>query len=819
MKRTGSAGSGIRQFGHSAARQMGSSVVGPSGRPDTHARSLSPIPHPASPIRNSRSAIRNPIFVAFLLLFPFLSACRTARPPGYPQTAPPETRRKENLTASMIRVGLLETADPVEVQCPQGCKVMQGPSEVRHLGKDETLRVIPILQDSDGASTTPAGIWIQVAALQDRSQAEALRDRLRQQFPEGPGWHVEAFRDRWRVRAGPWTDEATARAFLRRLQQDGYEGWLDRGNAVSARRTLSALQLVASSWVGTVPADRPLEITADSALTWRGQRYPGTLRVMPLPDGKVALVNVLPLELYLVGVLVQELNPQKFPALEALKAQAVAARTYAVRNRNGYANRGYDICATPACQVYAGVPEPEQAPLAYTAVAETRGEVLTYGGEPIQAFYTSTCGGHTDSAEFIFPRFAAPYLQGVPCPDDTGAAAQTVEGAPMADLWASPSVARGFVPWVHEARLWPIDGTLSEAARWERWADIWANLLRSPSLPDGTPRASDGGDSPRRPAPSSMRPPTRRQLLQALGRPLQDPRWDDLLLPSDTRVLDRLAQGLQGDLDGDFRRGLLWLLLMAPDIAARWLDGGVDWQKPVRFDEWLSVYGRLRSFQAPPDVSEAVVLDVRDGRLRLQDPSGRLWDVAWGPFTVVLQRWGDTWLGGWALLGPGDRLQVVVHGDHLDYIESSRPTGWVGTADRNSLYAWWTVELDGPEVVRRLRSACPAWEGDLRRVIPLQITPYGRVVHLRFVSSTGQTCELQGLSIRTVLGLRELRFRVWPVVGPDGNVQRLLIVGRGWGHGVGLCQTGAFGMALRGLDYRAILQHYYPGTRIERQDK
>ncbi len=810
MKPTGKVGSrGVRQFGRPAIR---------SAVPVSH--SVARIPHLASPILRLASRIlplrtRNRTLLAFLLFLSFLPACRTARPPGYPRTVPSATRAEAALPASMIRVGLVETADPVEVQCPRGCTVRQGPSEIRRLANGGTLRVVPILQDSNGA---PSGVWVQVAALQDPSQAEALRDRLRQQFPDVPAWHVQAFQDRRRVRAGPWADEAAARAFLRRLQAAGYEAWLDRGNAESGRPTPSAFQLVVGSWVTTVPADRPLEVIADSALTWRGQRYPGTLRVVALPDGRVALVNVLPLELYLVGVLVQELNPQKFPALEALKAQAVAARTYAVRNRNGYAHRGYDICATPACQAYAGVPEPEQASLAYTAVAETRGEVLTYGGEPIQAFYTSTCGGHTDSAEFIFPRFAAPYLQGVPCPDDVGAAAQTVEGAPMADLWASPSVARGFVSWVHEARIWPVDGTLPETDRWDRWAGVWADFLR-PGLSGGTASASAGANPSHRNDPPLKPPPTRRQLLQALGRQLQDPRWDDLLLPDDTRVLDRLAQGLRGDLDGDFRRGLLWLLLMAPDLAARWLDGGVDWPRPVRFDEWLYVYGRWRSAQAPPDVSEAVVLGVEAGRLRLQDPGGRLWDVAWGPFTVVLQRWGDTWVGGWALLGPGDRVQVVLHGDHLDYVESSRPTGWVGTADRNSPYAWWTVELDGPEVGRRLRSVCPSWEGNLRQVVPLETTPYGRVVHLRFGSSTGQTCELRGLSVRTVLGLRELRFRMWPVPGPDGDIRRVVIVGRGWGHGVGLCQTGAFGMALRGLDYRAILQHYYPGTRVERWDK
>ena len=107
-----------------------------------------------------------------------------------------------------------------------------------------------------------------------------------------------------------------------------------------------------------------------------------------------------------------ELSPTTFGQIEALKAQAVAARTYIQRNLGQYRNEGYDICATDACQVYFGAGTED--PLATQAVVETRGVVATYDGKPINALYSSTCGGRTEDAENIFDE-KVPYLVSTIC--------------------------------------------------------------------------------------------------------------------------------------------------------------------------------------------------------------------------------------------------------------------------------------------------------------------------------------------------------------------------------------------------------------------
>src|SRR5215203_4493021 len=106
--------------------------------------------------------------------------------------------------------------------------------------------------------------------------------------------------------------------------------------------------------------------------------YRGALEVFGNSRQTLTVVNELPLEEYLRGVVPNELNPAAFGQLEALKAQAVAARTYIYRNMGQYKNEGYDICATDACQVYFGALTEE--PLATQAIIDTWGVIATYEG-------------------------------------------------------------------------------------------------------------------------------------------------------------------------------------------------------------------------------------------------------------------------------------------------------------------------------------------------------------------------------------------------------------------------------------------------------
>lgn len=139
------------------------------------------------------------------------------------------------------------------------------------------------------------------------------------------------------------------------------------------------------------------------------KKYRGTIDIH-ITNGNAGLtvVNTLPIEQYLYGVIAKEISPN-WP-IEAIKAQAVAARTYALYNMNKHQRDGYDVCATTDCQVYGG--KDSEAPAGIKAVDATSGQVILYKGNPIAAFFHSSSGGYTENSENVWGTYL-PYLRGV----------------------------------------------------------------------------------------------------------------------------------------------------------------------------------------------------------------------------------------------------------------------------------------------------------------------------------------------------------------------------------------------------------------------
>jgi stage II sporulation protein D len=151
--------------------------------------------------------------------------------------------------------------------------------------------------------------------------------------------------------------------------------------------------------------------TGDGLLRVADRAYRGAVLLRPADTG-VTVVNLLDLETYLMGVVPHEIGAGR-PAeeLEAVKAQAIAARTYAVRHMGRRANLGFDLYATVMDQVYGGA-DAEDA-TASRAVGETRGEIIVHGDGPIEAYYHSTCGGRTAAIEEVWPADPLPYLRSI----------------------------------------------------------------------------------------------------------------------------------------------------------------------------------------------------------------------------------------------------------------------------------------------------------------------------------------------------------------------------------------------------------------------
>src|SRR5207249_5457372 len=191
-----------------------------------------------------------------------------------------------------------------------------------------------------------------------------------------------------------------------------------------------------------VPRNEKIRIdtVGNTGIEVDNRSYRGSIEVFGNSRNTFTVVNELPLEDYLLGVVPNELSPTTFGELEALKAQAVAARTYALRNMGQFAAKGYDICATPACQVYRG--KSTENPLSDQAVQETRGTTAAYRGQLINALYTSTCGGHTEDGGNIFDGEEMPYLRGVVCAPEQVAWSTIRTTSPPVSLGEEPGLAR-----------------------------------------------------------------------------------------------------------------------------------------------------------------------------------------------------------------------------------------------------------------------------------------------------------------------------------------------------------------------------------------
>lgn len=180
--------------------------------------------------------------------------------------------------------------------------------------------------------------------------------------------------------------------------------------------------------IAQVPEGRSLTVAAQGSQVKAANSVSSSFWVEPGPDGYVFIndrwyrgrvlvtsngsgvnaINYVDLEHYLYSVVGGEM-PTSWP-LEALKAQAVAARSYALHKRGQARSPHYDVGGTTAHQVYGGLGEETQS--THAAVEGTRGQVLTYNGQVIEAVFHSSSGGHTENVEDVWSQ-PLPYLRGV----------------------------------------------------------------------------------------------------------------------------------------------------------------------------------------------------------------------------------------------------------------------------------------------------------------------------------------------------------------------------------------------------------------------
>jgi len=693
----------------------------------------------------------------------------------------------------VIRVGLGVNVDEAAIRASSGMKIYEVGSGYRLLAED--VNEIRVKGQKEPLTEKFA---VQVAETDQKNEAEQLALELSQRI--GQRVYVTTVRQgksdvTYQVRVGDFLTRGEALAFIKKLNQAGIkEAWILREEVTEEES--HSLWVLVNDKLETLNKDTVIYFVpsnAESYLTYNGNSYRGIFVLKASRKGLV-LVNILNLESYLKGVVPCELSPDRFNAYEALKAQAVAARTYAVKNLGKNEDLGFDLCDTASCQVYGGLSA--EHPLSNRAVEETKGEVAFYKGKLIDALYTSTCGGMTENNENVFSGKAQPYLRAVEC------------------------IYERQREWVMESQtLLPIVVNGRNIDR-----DI-AFLISLNVIPAGADSFYYREAIPFEEAVEQIK-----KTLAYLGKKNDSfaPEKTELTFPNLASLLisafqwgDRVGNLiLQSEVDfilkdfprlgPDVRNDLAYLIhsgifFSAPQIA--------DGSRRVTRGEMAFVLSRtLRSYYDPSH--KGIFRGLTKTQLEVEE-DGQRRTLGLSPDVFLFRNQdGSSYPASQLTLLGGEEMSWVENQGQVGLLEMFSPLD-SNILDRGSAYHQWQVRLSSEDLERRINEYYP-----IGRLADISIQGRGeshRVTEL-LVTGTESQAVVKGLKIRWVLGLRDTLFTLDKEYEDGGQVAFFVFTGKGWGHGVGLCQVGAFRMAQAGANYKDILKKYYQDIKITKID-
>ncbi len=626
----------------------------------------------------------------------------------------------------------------------------------------------------------------QVAAISDKPSAMALAGRLRTET----GQRVDSIFDPsaanggiYRVLVGDFADAQSAQPLRDELIQRGYGKEMPIVRRPSDQPFERRVEIVDDEGDRTTIAGASILITPVSGdtVTIAERPYRTAARILINSRGLLNVINELNLEDYLRGVVPAEMGSKIYDELEALKAQAVAARTYAVRNLGQFAGEGFDICPGPACQAYKGFSGEE--PMSDQAVRETAGLIMTWGGKPIDALYTSTCGGETSDVATMFPGRNEPYLRRARCVEmEMTSIAGRADSGILGDTQMN---ARAFaeIAGLRERRSWSA-------------GDIEAAVAAARRIIGYT-------NAPRATAPASAR---RGDVLQYLAAVLAlDAAGRTLTLPEDRQYFFPQTRSNDDPLHQAAAFLVKFGVWPAQDIDR------LDLRAAMPRDELYAILNAwLRKHDMLNEVSGKIASV--DGRRLAIKADGKITRFTLPEGIPIYRRLGDRYQEYASVpVMIGDRATVQLN-------EKKVPAALIVIAnyggasfDRTASYADWTRSYRADDIVKSMNSRVPIQQLiDLR---PIAIDSSHRIAEMEVTAEGGRKFVLRGLSIRWSLNVPDNLFVFEKTKDPDG-MDRYTFFGKGWGHGVGMCQIGAYGMAFRGWKFDQILKRYYTGIEI-----
>jgi len=678
-----------------------------------------------------------------------------------------------------IRIGLsLDATEHMISMEGGGAVCTRFGKQLLKLRSGESLR---IWFDAKGEATSTDEYRIQIGPPLLKQEADALIQKFKL-MGEAPDSVKVPDGDTWRILLGSFVGLDDADTLLQKLIASGFdELWVtSEKKTVNPKKSKGGLYGITARYERiALPSDGVLLKPNLETTKIEGKgSYRGKIEIYPNAQNRLSVINTLDMESYLRGVVPKEMSSWAFPSLEALKAQAVAARTYAYTNLGKRSNNGFDLLDTPLDQVYGG--KDGEQNLTDRAVEETRGLIATINGKPIQALFMATGGGATVDNTHVFGAGHS-YLRGV---SNYPEKPQTIsyKGIPVA----------------------------SDDQSWLSW-DI-ARLTAEGLLPadqlSGIKMSAECKPNDSRQYLTSL---TKRLGLPAPGPPPQEG-LQIFIWMARTLRFDKVIDGIERPLDAAYFLQDIKVpsqdRILAGFLTRLGIVSPLKWSKQkVTTLDVLQVLAKMWSELEPMDLKEGTLL--RDGQVR---PKGQ----GPGPFKLGSPLMTlEEYPGGYLRMVSNLSVQV---GDVVKWLNQdggSRllvrrldPDG--ASYDRYNTTAHWKVEMTESELSNALR-----YRSAVRGIksIELKHNENGRVIEMIIKDHAGNSHRFSGMRIRGALGLKDNVFR-YITVGESPN-RKYIFYGRGWGHGVGMDQTGAYGMGLEGFSFDQILKHYYKGIAIQ----
>ncbi len=528
----------------------------------------------------------------------------------------------------------------------------------------------------------------------------------------------------------------------------------------------------------TVSDSEKLFIVPESGgyIKFEGNYYPGIIVV--LRRGlNISIINYVNLEDYVLGVIPYEI-PEEYSDLDFLKAQAIAIRSYAFYQmlyKNKYKPLGFDICSSYMCQVYRGVKENINKNFK-KAVSSTKGKVAVWDSKPALTLYSAFCGGETEDAQNLFSGIKAPYLKGRKV-YDFGIKENILT---VNEVFPYPSeidlaLNLGIIDLFDKQKLSSIATKEKIKISFEKLGKLLDKEIKI-SLDDNS--------------------------FVSIVRALDD--FFGIYKKAKLEISRFEVRSLWKNYHG-IREKIAYKFLMERKIANK----GISSDEVITLSQFIRILMRtLENFYMVYNSAKFVN---SYGQIIVLNLNGKEKNLSIKNLHVYYKTDKNEFPLKTIILTGKENIKVFYIKGKIKIMKVSYPKFSYSIEDKRFFPYW--VKIYSKNQLQYILGR--KYEiGELEDIVILKRGKSFRVNEIE-IQGSKENVNIRGVGIKYELGLKDTYFILNRNFDDEGKIKYFIFIGKGNGHGVGMCQFEAYLLGENGKDYREILTTFYPGIQLK----